>query len=384
MGSEKNPGTGHQVCSRCVMDTTVPGIRFDTEGVCQYCHIHDGLEKQFPLSPEGGARFHRLIAKIKQDGRGKPHDIIVGVSGGRDSTLALYTAVKLGLRPLAVHFDNGWNSEIAVTNIKRATERLGVELYTYVINWEEFKDLQISFLKASVSDAEIPTDVAIHGILHRVAARENIRYVVFAHSFRTEGIAPLGWTYMDGRYVLAVQKMFGTKTLSDYPNMGLKDIFYYKAVKRIRVVPLLVYVPYPQKQIERLLGQEVGWQYYGGHHHESYYTHFFQSYYLPKKFNIDKRKIEYSALIRSGQMAREDALREIGEHPYPHDPELVAYTLSKLDLSQEEFDRIMRAPNKTFHDYPTHYPMIRRLGPLIRLASAWNLVPKHLYYKFLG
>lgn len=372
------------VCTRCILDTTVPDIRFNAEGVCHYCHIHDELEKEYALNSSGQKKFEALIAKIKKDGRGKSYDIIVGVSGGRDSTFALYTAVRLGLRVLAVHFDNGWNSEIAVTNIKSATQKLNVDLQTFVIDWEEFKDLQIAFLKASVSDAEIPTDVAIHGILHKIAAQENIRYVVFAHSFRTEGVAPLGWTYMDGRYISDIHRRFGTKKLSNYPNMKIKDVLYYKLIKRIEVVPLLVYVPYDQKDVEEVLKHELGWGYYGGHHHESYYTHFFQSYYLPKKFNIDKRKIEYSALIRSGQMKREKAVAEIAGHPYPYDPELVKYTITKLGLTREEFDRILASPNKTFHDFSTYYPLMRWLRWPLKVGAQLNLIPKHLYLKFLG
>jgi len=373
-----------QVCARCVLDTTVSDIRFDANGECHYCKIHDELEKVFPLNEQGQKQFHRLIEKIKQKGRKKDYDIIVGVSGGRDSTYALYIAVKLGLRPLAVHFDNGWNSEIAVTNIRNATNKLNVDLQTYVADWEEFKDLQLSFLKASVSDAEIPTDVAIHSTLHRIAAEENIAYVVFAHSFRTEGVAPLSWTYMDGKYIESVQKKFGTKQLKTVPNMKLWDVFYYRFIKPVEVVPLLTWINYDQAQVDDLLKSELDWQYYGGHHHESYYTHFFQSYYLPKKFNIDKRKIEYSALIRSGQMNRESALAEISSEEYPFDEELVSYTKNKLGLSEEEFENIMSAPTKTFHDYPTYYPLIRWMKYPIKIASDWGIIPKHLYLKFLG
>lgn len=373
-----------KICSRCVLDTTVPRIHFDPAGICQFCRIHDELEKEFPLNQTSEEKFKQLIDRVKQEGRGRPYDIIVGVSGGRDSTYALYVAVQLGLRPLAVHFDNGWNSEIAVSNIKNATTKLDVDLHTFVIDWEEFKDLQIAFLKASVPDAEIPTDVAIHGLLHKVAAQEGIKYLVFAHSFRTEGVAPLEWTYMDGRYIQSIQRRFGTKKLIHYPNVTLRDLFYYKVVKQIKVIPLLVYVPYDQKQVEDILEKKLGWKYYGGHHHESYYTHFFQSYYLPHKFNIDKRKIEYSALIRSGQMKRQAALDEIVQECYPYEPQLVDYTLSKLGLSRQEFEGILKADRKSFHDYPTYYPMIHRMNVLIKLATKFNLVPKHLYLKFLA
>ena len=374
----------NKICARCVLDTTIPEIRFDEEGVCQFCKIHDDLEKEFPLNEHGQKKLKELIAKIKREGKGKPYDIIIGVSGGRDSTFGLYTAVKLGLRPLAVHFDNGWNSEIAVTNIKRAASKLDVDLETYVVDWEEFKDLQKSFLKASVSDAEIPTDVAIHGLLHRVAAKENIQYILFAHSFRTEGFAPIGWTYMDGRYIESVHQKFGTKPLKTFPNFTLKNFLYYRLIKNIKVVPLLAYVAYEKNQVQEVLEKELGFQYYGGHHHESYYTRFFQSYYLPKRFNIDKRKLESSAMIRSGQTTREAALKEINANPYPYEEDLVNYTILKLGLSREEFEAICRLPLKTFQDYSTYYPGMKALKFPLRLASYLNLFPKHLYLKYLG
>ena len=239
-------------------------------------------------------------------------------------------------------------------------------------------------LKASTSDAEIPTDVGIHGILHKIAAEEGIGYLVFAHSFRTEGVAPLSWTYMDGRYIKSVQKQFGTKKLKTFPNMTLWDFFYYRFVKKIHVIPLLTCVQYDQAKVSKMLAEELGWEYYGGHHHESYYTNFFQSYYLPKKFNIDKRKIEYSALIRSGQKDRGDALREVKSEEYPYDEELIPYVKSKLRLSDEEFDAIMTAERKSFHDYPTYYPLIKLLRVPIKIASDLKFIPKHLYMKFLG
>jgi len=374
-----------RICSRCVSDTTIPDIRFDENGVCNYCDIHDELVKEFPLNEVGEQKLQDVVEEIKRVQKNKAYDIIVGVSGGRDSTYGLYKAVKLGLRPLAVHFDNGWNSEIAVSNIKNATNKLNVELHTYVVDWEEFKDLQISFLKASTSDAEIPTDVGIHGILHRMAAEEGIKYILFCHSFRTEGFAPLGWTYMDGKYIENVQKKFGHMPLKTFPNYTVQNYLYYNLIKGIKVVPLLAYVEYDQHEVSKLLESEVGWTSYGGHHHESYYTHFFQSYYLPQKFNIDKRKLEYSALVRSGQVTREQALKEMKEAgEYPYDQELVDYTISKLGLTQKEFEDIMAAEKKTFLDYPTCYPFMRKFKWLIKCASDMKLVPKHLYLRYFG
>ena len=183
--------TTRQICTRCISDTTIEEIRFDEQGVCNYCKMHDALETEFKQGEEGKEQLEELLSKIREAGQGREYDCVVGVSGGRDSTYLLWWAATNGLRPLAVHFDNGWNSEIAVSNIKNAVQRLNVDLYTHVADWEEFKSLQLSFLRASVSDAEVPTDVAIFGTLHKAAAEENVRYILNGHSFRTEGIVPL-------------------------------------------------------------------------------------------------------------------------------------------------------------------------------------------------
>jgi N-acetyl sugar amidotransferase len=373
-----------QICSRCICDTTIPGIRFDAAGICQYCHIHDELEKQYPRGEEAKRQLETIVAEIKQAGRNKKYDCIAGVSGGRDSTYLLYIAVKLGLRPLAVHFDNGWNSEIAVSNIKNALSRLGVDLYTVVADWEEFKDLQIAFLRASVSDAEIPTDVAIFGSLHKVAAEEGVRYILNGHSFRTEGVMPIGWTYMDGRYINAIHRQFGQKKgLSTVPNFTYWQLLNYNFIRRIKVIPLLNYVEYTHAEAEEILKRELDWTYYGGHHHESYFTHFFQSYYLPQKFGYDKRKIEFSALIRSGQMERAQALAGVTA-PYPYDQELITYTVKKLGISPDDFEEIMAAAPKSFHNYPTYYPLMLKLKTPIQWACKLGLLPDLLYLKYLA
>ena len=373
-----------KICSRCVSDTTIPSIRFDERGICNFCKRHDEMEKKFPLNELGEQKLNRLIEEIKAKGKNKDYDCIVGVSGGRDSTYTLYTAVKMGLRPLAVHFDNGWNSEIAVGNIKKATTKLDVDLHTVVADWEEFKDLQKSFLRASVPDAEIPTDYVIISVLYQAAAEIGTKYLLNGHSFRTEGIAPIGWTYMDGRYVKSVHKKFGKAELKSFPILSLSKLVYYVTIKRIIYVPLLQYMVYNQEQVGDILKKELDWVYYGGHHHENIYTHFFQSYLCPKKFNIDKRKLEYSALIRSGQMTREDALKEIRENPYPYDKEIVDYTISKLGLTKEEFEEILSAKPKTFHDYPTYYPIIKASRVPIKIACKLNLLPQIFYEKYLG
>lgn len=366
------------------MDTTVPEIRFDEQGTCQFCEIHDILDARYPLGDEGERQLALLVDEIKAAGRGRDYDCVVGTSGGRDSTWTMYTAKKLGLRPLAVHFDNGWNSETAVTNIRNATEKLGIDLETYVADWEEFKDIQIAFLRASVPDVEVPTDLAIHSVLHYYAAKEGIRYILNGHSFRTEGVAPRGWTYFDGRYINAIQARFGTRKLNDFKNFGIKELLYYSFWKGIKVVPILNYRPYHQQEITDLLTREVGWTYYGGHHHESYYTKFIQSYLLPKKFNIDKRRTEFSALIRSGQTTRQEALDYLATHAYEYDETLEEYAVSKLGLARDDWEKIYATPPKSYLDYPSYYPLMRASKSIIRWMSDREILPKLLYLKYLG
>lgn len=373
----------YRICSRCILDTTVNDIWFDENGECKYCKIHDEMEKEHPLGEEGKIKLEWLLAEIKSAGKKKEYDCIVGVSGGRDSTYSLYTAVQLGLRPLAVHFDNGWNSKIAVANIKNATSKLGVDLHTVVADWEEFKDLQIAFLKASVPDAEVPTDYAIYSVLYDVADQEGIKYIINGHSFRTEGTSPLSWTYMDGKYIKSVHQRFGkNKKIKSFPIMSMSRLLYFLFVKRIKEVRLMEYINYVKKDVDKKLEKELDWEYYGGHHHESTYTAFFQSYFLPKKFNIDKRKTENSALIRSGQLSREDALVEINGSPYEFDKEIIDYTISKLGLNRSEFEDIYNMEIKSFKDYPTYFPMIKFLKIPIKIACKLCLLPHILYLKY--
>lgn len=374
----------NKICTRCVMDDTVKGITFDEKGECTFCKIHDELEKKFPLNNEAPQRLQSLVEKIKQDGRGKKYDCILGVSGGRDSTYTLYNAVKLGLRPLAVHFDNGWNSEIAVQNIKNATKILGVDLHTHVADWEEFKDLQRSFLFASVPDAEVPTDWVIFSVLFDEAARYNVKYIVHGHSFRTEGTTPITWTYMDGKYINDVQKRFGKLKLKSFPNMSMSRYAYYSLVKKIQQLRILYYIPYNEKEVFRIIENELGWKNYGDKHHESKYTAFFQAYILTRKFNIDKRKLHYSAKVRNGQLTRDEALEIIKKDPYSGGMDSLDYCLKKLDLTYNEFDRIMSESPKSFKDYKSYHSLVKALKTPISWGNKVGIVPDTVYKKYFS
>ncbi len=370
------------VCSKCILDTTIEEIEFDSNGVCNYCHTHEMMEKKFPLGQEGDATVNKIVAKIKEKGKNKKYDCIVGVSGGRDSTYTLYKAVKLGLRPLAVHFDNGWNSDIAVKNINNATRILNVDLETIVADWEEFKDLQVSFLKASVSDAEVPTDWVIFSILFETAKKIGVKYIIHGHSFRTEGSTPLSWTYMDGKYVKSVHRIFGKKKIKSFPIMNMFSFFKYSIFYRIKQVRLLYHISYDEKKVFKLMQDELGWQDYGGKHFESAYTSIFQSYILMNKFNIDKRKLHLSALIRCNQVTRDEALLKISSNPFVGGEKQIKFTVKKLGLKMSEFEEIMSSEVKSYKDYPTYYSLIKKLEKLIRFANKLNLIPDSVINKY--
>jgi N-acetyl sugar amidotransferase len=367
------------ICKRCAIDSTVPDVQFDENGICNHCKVYDEIDGRFCNSVDRDRRLEQTIDKIKQEGRGKEYDCIVGISGGQDSTYTLYMAHKLGLKPLAVHFDNGWNSEKSIRNIKKITSKLNIDLYTYVVDWEEFKDLQISFLKASVSDAEIPTDIAIKEVLYKAAVQNSVKTILYSGSnYRTEGKIPKDWTYMDGRYVKAVQRKFGSIKLKSYPNYTLWSIFYYHFIKKIKAIQLLELIEFNSNDVIKTLVTELEWEYYGGKHYESVYTKFFQSYFLPKKFGIDKRRVHYSALIRSGQNTRADILNKLDQDSYDQKTikRDLEYVRKKLELSEEEFDIIIDLPMRSYKNYPTYDSTREKLLPIIIFLKKLKLWPR--------
>ena len=368
-----------QVCSHCIMDTSDPAITFDEDGVCNHCRNYERVARELLHGDAARHALERIISTIKAAGKGKDYDCVVGVSGGVDSTFVAYTARTLGLRPLAVHMDNGWDSELAVSNIEKVLKRLDIDLYTYVLDWEEFKDLQLSFLKASVSDAEIPTDHAIAAVIYRVAVEQGVSYLISGANHVTEGILPATWTYgvLDWRYIKAVHKRFGSVPLHNFPHCPLRRWLYHNSVKKIRSVRILDYLPFVKQDAMRVLQEEFGWQYYGGKHYESIYTRFFQGYILPRKFNIDKRKAHLSTLICSGQITRAQALAEMQNDPYPlkMQQEDREYVIKKLGLDDSDFDSIMALPVRTHAAYPTSERPLRILRALYRAARKIGLAP---------
>ena len=339
------------------------------------------------LDEAGQQKLTRLINEIKERGKNKEYDCIAGVSGGVDSTYMVYTIQKLGLRPLVVHVDNGWDSELAVKNIERVLETLNLDLYTYVMDWETFKKLQVSFLKASVPDAEIPTDHAYRAALYQIAAKRGISYIISGSNVVTEGIMPVSWSYgsSDWRYIRYLHKKFEGTSLKNYPHTSFFQWLYYVFVKGIKTIRILDYVSYNKQAAMQIIQDELGWKYYGGKHYESIYTRFFQGYILPRKFNFDKRKAHLSTLICSGQISRGMALEEMEDDPYPGKrmmEEDREYVIKKLEFTEEEFEEIMSLPPKKFSDYPTMVPLKRRIRAFSKVAKELKLVPRQWIIDF--
>ena len=357
------------------------GIEFDQHGVCNHCRRYDQLYSSRVVGGDAGQlALAGIVEAIKREGRDREYDCIIGVSGGVDSTYVAYLVRELGLRALAVHFDNGWNSELAVKNIEHVLNKLGIDLFTYVVDWPEFRDLQVAFLKASTPDGEIPTDHAIFALLWREASRRGIRYIISGMNFATESISIPDWAYghSDWRYIKDVHRRFGMQKLKSYPHFSLLYLFFVNAIKRVRTVSILNYVDYRKEEAMTLLQEQLGWRYYGGKHHESIYTRFYQGYLLPRKFDIDKRYGHLSDLINAGQMTRVAALQELAEPPYPEDLQRqdLAYVTKKLGLSAMQFEEIMRAERKSFRDYRNSFQVVRIIKNLVNWLRNSSLYPK--------
>ena len=372
------------------MDTTAPGITFDTAGICSFCDVHDRMESAFPLGEAGRQTVRRLADDMRRAGRGRRYDCVVGVSGGRDSTFTLwYCVTQLKLRPLAVHFNDGFGNPVAGENMVCTCQRLGVELRTVTSDWRESKDLKIAFLKASVPDMEEGTDLGIATALYGVAAKEGVKHLVIGQSFRTEGIAPLSWNFLDGKYLRSVHRQFGTVPLRRWQpndpgfNLGIKEMFYYAFVRRIKTVTLLYHLDYVRTEVDELLVRELDWRSPGAHYSDDLYQSLI--YYLNRvKFNIDRRLFNYSALVRAGQMSREVAMDRISRINSIEDETVVALCIKRLGLTRAEFEQIVASPPKNFHDYPNNYSLLKLLRAPIKLMSRLNLIPESAYDKYFN
>jgi N-acetyl sugar amidotransferase len=373
----------YRMCARTVMDTTDPEITFDSAGVSNHWHDYVRSREIDALTPAlAKAELARIVSDVKRAGRKKAYDCVLGLSGGVDSSYLAHLAVELGLRPLVVHFDNGWNSELAVSNIENLVKGLRLDLHTFVMDWPEFRDLQRSYFKASVVDLEVPTDHMILGALYKIALQHRLKFLLSGTNVVTESILPRRWYFskFDLKNLRDIHRHFGTVPLRKLPALGFWQMTYYNQVRGIHSVSLLDLIDYNKSKAKTLLKDRYGWRDYGGKHYESVFTRFYQGHILPTKFNIDKRKAHLSSLICSGQMSRDEALLELARPTY--DPAMQVedkrYVAKKLGFAEEEFDAILRLPNRRHEEFVTDTQLRKRYFRVLRAARPLTSMVKRL------
>jgi len=346
-----------RVCTKTVMDNTDPNITFDEEGVSNWWHDYHKVLETRPNEEQRTAQLGRLLAEIKDAGRGLASDCLLGLSGGVDSSYMAYLAKQWGLRPLVVHFDYGWDDELAVGNIENIVKKLHLPLYTFVMNWPEFRDLQRAYFKASVLDLDVPADHMIFGALHKTAYEYKIPYVLSGNNLATEWLLPRAWYYskFDLVNLTAIHRSFGEIPMKHLPKLGVWQRLYYQRVKLIQDLKVLELVPYKKMEAKRFLIDEFSWRDYGGKHYESVFTRFYQGYILPTKYGIDKRKAHLSNLICNGEITRSEAFEELSKPT--DDPGRQRadkrYVAKKLGWSEAELDDVLALPTRAHEEFGT-------------------------------
>ena len=371
-----------QICSRCIYDERVSSIEFDANGECNYCKQIDSLSKQYGTGESKGEQeLLRIFDEIKRSGKGKKYDCAIGVSGGTDSSYMLYLAKKHGLRPLAVHYDNTWNTSIATQNIRKVLSALDIDLYTHVVDNKEADDIFRSFFEAGVAEIEASTDLALAETIYRAAWKYGIKYVLEGHSFITEGITPVGRNYFDGRYVKSIHQKYGKLPLRTYPLMTFMKFLWWTVFARIRKIRPFWYLEYNKEEARKFLEEEYDWKYYGGHHLENRMTAFFHGIYAPQKFGMDFRNNTLSASVRQGIMTREEAW-DVYNQPPVVEKSLLEYFLKRLNLTSDKFETTMLSPPKSWKDFPTYKKWFELLKPMFSILAKSNLVPMSFYLKY--
>lgn len=356
----------YQICTNCVMDTSDSKITFDKNGVCDHCNnFYKNILPNWHTDDRGWQTIQKVAKKIRKEEKNKDFDCILGTSGGVDSSYLIYIAKeKLKLRPLVFHVDCGWNSQISVNNIEKLVDKLGVSLYTYVVDWEEMKDLQLAFFKAGVPHIDWPQDHAIFAAMYNFAEKNNIKYILTGANYSTECIKnPMEWTYVGGDLIQLkdIHKKFGQKSLNHYPKINiLKYKLYLRYLKGIKVIKPLNYVPYIKEEAAKFMVDNFGWQEYSQKHFESRFTKFYEGYWLFKKFGFDTRRPQFSSLIVTKQMTREEALKKLEKPPYNEESirQDFEYIATKLGISVAELEKYMNLPKKTYRDYKSQLPLI--------------------------
>lgn len=367
----------YQICTNCVMDTSDSKIVFDEKGVCDHCNdFHENVLPNWHTDEKGRQELDAIVEKMKKEGEGKEFDCILGMSGGVDSSYLLHLAVtKLGLRPLVFHVDGGWNSELAVHNIQVMVEKLGLDLYTEVINWEEMKDFQLAFFKSGVPHIDIPQDHAFIATLYNFADKYKIKYILNGGNISTECVRnPMEWLYYgtDMAQINDIIKQFGTVKMETYPFSPIfRHKFYLRYLKGVQVVKPLNYMPYIKSDALRLLAERYGWKPYPQKHFESRFTKFYEGYWLPERFGFDTRRVQYSSLILTKQMTREQALEKLKKPAYNPDTidDEFNYIATKLGITSEELRGYFNAPKKFYQDYKNQQTMFKAGAKALKMLG---------------
>tara|TARA_B100001063_G_scaffold222503_1_gene229008 strand:- start:593 stop:1741 length:1149 start_codon:yes stop_codon:yes gene_type:complete len=376
-------------CKICVVDDSFPGFSLDDKGVCNYCKLHHEMENEMPNDHRGTEIINKKILSIKKRNKNSDYDVVVGISGGRDSTYLLYYLTKIQkLRCLAIHMNDGFGNPVAGKNMENATKILNVDFKVFTTDWKLSKDLKKSFLKACVPDIETPTDIAIASALYAACVQYHVKDIFIGQSFRTEGISPLEWNFLDGKYVKDVQKKYGTEKFPSWePNklcfdLDIKKMFYYVFIKRINTFNPFYYLDYNRKNIDKIISKELNWQDTGAHYYDDLYQTLMSSWYK-KKFGIDRRKFNYSALIRSGQMTRDEALNKLEKDYVSNQDEMVALCTKRIGITNEDLDSLIKNNSKnTFKNFNTSYNFLKYFSFAIKYLSKLNILPTTTYYKY--
>ncbi len=361
----------YQICSCCVMDTSDPDIQFDSTGICSHCKEYEKLKKNRLIKLQ--TNFDDLVVKIKKRGKSHPYDCAAGISGGTDSSYMLHQLKNSGLRVLAVHYDSGWNTEEAVHNVKALTEKMGIDLYRFSVDWEEFKALQIAYLKAGVIDLDVPTDHALHGGLYKAAADNNVPFILTGHNMETECVMPQSWVTdkLDSSNLMDIYKQYGSGLkLKTFPLQTLFTKFSNYNIRKIEMIFVLNFVKYNKKEAGEMLKKLYGWEPVRVKHGESIWTRFFQCHILPNRFGVDKRRAHFSNLILSNVMSRDEALGEltlpIYKDNFEQDKQMI---LNRYEITESDFEKYMTQEIKQHSDFKTEkglknaYAKIRNILP---------------------
>jgi N-acetyl sugar amidotransferase len=378
MGNSSN----NNICTRCIYDSSTPGISFNKKGVCNYCLQVDNLLEEFGTGSEKGEKkLDEIILQMKRSGRNKKYDCVIGVSGGTDSSYLLIKAKEWGLRPLAVHYDNTWNSAIATENIRKVTSKLDIDLYTYVVDNKEADDIFRSFFFAGVPEFDASTDIGFAQVMRLAAAKYKIKHIIEGHSFVAEGVSPMGKNYFDGKYIQDVHRKYGKYKMKTFPNMTFYHFMKWVLIYRQKFIRPLWYINYSKEKARKVLIETTGWSYYGGHHLENRAPSFLHTVYNPQKFGLDNRSWSLAAEVRTGTLQREEALKIINQPIIP-DNELVEYVKKRLNLTDEEYSIAMESPKQSFRNFKTYKRRFELLRPVFYILAKFTLVPKSFYLKY--